>query len=200
VPIFNALNNRGEDAFLAGELDEYGGHCGRGDDYHYHIAPVHLEKAVGKGKPIAYALDGFPLYRYTDADGKEPNDLDEFNGRTEKDGSYRYYSTKTYPYINGGLRGTVTVRGDQVEPQPRDAPVRPAQKPVQGAKITTFTRDDANKTYTLQYELRGKTYSVKYHLGKDDTIDFRYIDDTGNERKETHRRRPRPDKKEEGKP
>jgi hypothetical protein len=82
VPIFNALNNRGEDAYLAGELDEYGGHCGRGDDYHYHIAPVHLEKVVGKGKPIAYALDGFPIYGFTDAD-----DLDAFNGRSRRMGA-----------------------------------------------------------------------------------------------------------------
>src|SRR5262249_55174498 len=37
VPIFNPLNNRGDDAFLEGELDEFGGHCGRGDDYHYHL-------------------------------------------------------------------------------------------------------------------------------------------------------------------
>ncbi len=65
VPIFNPLNNRGEDAFLIGELDDYGGHCGRADDYHYHIAPVHLEKQVGKGMPIAYALDGYPIYGYT---------------------------------------------------------------------------------------------------------------------------------------
>src|SRR5213078_3535080 len=47
VPIFNALNNRGEDAFLAGELDEWGGHCGRADDYHYHVAPLHLQETVG---------------------------------------------------------------------------------------------------------------------------------------------------------
>jgi len=59
VPIFNALNNRSEDAFLIGELDEYGGHCGRGDDYHYHAAPVHLEKVVGKGNPIAMPSTGF---------------------------------------------------------------------------------------------------------------------------------------------
>ena len=48
VPIFNALNNRGDDAFLAGELDDWGGHCGRADDYHYHIAPLHLQTTVGK--------------------------------------------------------------------------------------------------------------------------------------------------------
>ena len=187
VPIFNALNNRGEDAFLAGELDEYGGHCGRGDDYHYHIAPVHLEKTVGKN-PIGYALDGFPLYGFTDADGKEPKALDEFNGRMEKDG-YRYYSTKTYPYINGGLRGVVTVRNDRIDPQPRDAPVRPAGQPLRGAKMTDFTRDDANQTYTLKYEVRGQTLSVKYTINKDGTYTFVYTDAAGKETTETYRRR-----------
>ena len=54
-----ALNNRGDDALLAGELDDWGGHCGRADDYHYHIAPTHLQTVVGKKVPIAYALDGF---------------------------------------------------------------------------------------------------------------------------------------------
>jgi len=61
IPIFNPLNNRGDDAFLFGELDEFGGHCGRADDYHYHLAPVHLQKTVGPGLPIAYALDGYPI-------------------------------------------------------------------------------------------------------------------------------------------
>lgn len=70
VPIFNPIKNDGRtDTFIAGELDQYGGHCGKGDDYHYHIAPIHLEKIVGKGKPIGYALDGFPLYGYLDQGG-----------------------------------------------------------------------------------------------------------------------------------
>jgi hypothetical protein len=43
IPIFNPIKNDGRtDTFLAGELDEYGGHCGRADDYHYHVAPWHL--------------------------------------------------------------------------------------------------------------------------------------------------------------
>ena len=70
IPIFNALNNRGDDALLAGELDDWGGHCGRADDYHYHIAPTHLQTIVGKKVPIAYALDGFPIYGETEVDGK----------------------------------------------------------------------------------------------------------------------------------
>lgn len=134
VPIFNPIKNDGKtDTLIAGELDEFGGHCGRADDYHYHVAPVHLQKIVGANNPIGYALDGFPLYGFTDANGKEPKDLDKFNGRTEKDG-YRYYSTKTYPYVNGGLRGEVTVRDGQIDPQPRANPIRPDGRPLKGAK------------------------------------------------------------------
>ena len=40
IPIFNPQNNRGEVSQEIGELDEWGGHCGRADDYHYHAAPV----------------------------------------------------------------------------------------------------------------------------------------------------------------
>jgi hypothetical protein len=197
VPIFNPIKNDGRtDTFLAGELDEFGGHCGRGDDYHYHIAPVHLEKVVGRGNPIGYALDGYPLYGYADADGREPADLDEFNGRTERDG-YRYYSTRKYPYVNGGLRGAVTVRGDQIDPQPRAEPVRPDGRPLRGAVITGFERD--GKTSTLRYELGVKTHSVRYTVNGDGSVAFVFADGDGRETRETYRSRggdrdgPRPD-------
>ena len=72
IPIFNALNNRGDDAKKFGELDDFGGHCGKGDDYHYHDAPVFLEKTLGKGKPIAVALDGYAIYGYNEPDGSVP--------------------------------------------------------------------------------------------------------------------------------
>lgn len=202
VPIFNPIKNDGRtDTFLAGELDEYGGHCGRGDDYHYHIAPVHLEKTVGKGNPIGYALDGFPLFGFTDADGKEPKDLDEFNGRLEKDG-YRYYSTRKYPYVNGGLRGVVTVKDDQIDPQPRAYSPRPALTPLRGAKITGFERDDANKTVTVKYEQGGKVGSVKY-TATAESYQFEFTEPGGKVTSETYRIREdgkRPPPKKEGPP
>src|SRR3984957_8923241 len=69
IPIFNPIKNDGHtDTYLAGELDVFGGHCGRADDYHYHMAPLHLVDVVGKENPIGYALDGFPLYGLTEAD------------------------------------------------------------------------------------------------------------------------------------
>ncbi len=188
VPIFNALNNRGEDALLAGELDEWGGHCGRGDDYHYHVAPLHLEKIVGVGSPIAYALDGFPIFGLTEADGSPVGKLDEFNGKFGADGDYRYHATKTYPYINGGMRGVVEVRGDQIEPQPRDSPARPAMQPLKGARITDFTRDDDQKSFSLKYDLRGKTHAVSYTINSNNTVTFVYEDSAGAKTTETYRR------------
>ena len=190
VPIFNALNNRGEDAFLAGELDKWGGHCGRGDDYHYHAAPVHLEKIVGKGNPIAFALDGFPIYGLTEADGSPVGKLDEYNGQFDRDGNYHYHATKTYPYINGGMRGVVTIRGDQIEPQPRDSPVRPAMRPLRGATITKFER--TADRFALSYALRGQSGSVAYSpLGKNSWT-FTYTEPGRKPRTETYQRRERP--------
>lgn len=184
VPIFNALNNRGDDAYLVGELDEWGGHAGRADDYHYHVAPLHLQKIVGPDKPIAYALDGFPIYGSTEKDGSSIGDLDAFNGHMDKDGHYHYHGTERYPYINGGLRGVVQVHDDQIEPQPHTTPVRPWLQPLNGAGITDFKTVDEN-TFSLSYLLNGKTYQVNYAFhGKVYTFDF--IDPSGNKRSESY--------------
>jgi len=185
VPIFNALNNRGDDAYLAGELDQWGGHSGRADDYHYHVAPLHLEVQVGAGNPIAYALDGFAIYGSTEPDGTPLAALDEYNGHVGSDGVYHYHGTATYPYINGGLRGVVTA-GDQVEPQPTTRPFRPAGEPLQGATITAF-ESPAPDTYLLQYSLPAGSGSVRYTVS-DTTIDFTFTDPSGVVTKETYTR------------
>ena len=162
VPVFNARNNRGEDAYLAGELDEWGGHPGRADDYHYHVAPLHLQVRVGAGDPIAYALDGFPIYGLTEPDGSPARSLDDLNGHQDAADGYHYHATTGYPYINGGLRGVIdSVWDDQVEPQPRTTPIRQALEPLRGATVTGFevTGPDA---YALTYHLGGQPYVVAY--------------------------------------
>ena len=186
VPIFNALNNRGEDAYLAGELDRWGGHCGRGDDYHYHTAPVHLEKIVGQGKPIAFALDGFPIFGYTEPDGSPVKKLDAFNGHFDAVGNYHYHASKKYPYINGGMRGEVRVRDDQIVPQPRDAPIRPPMRPLRGAIITDFTVD--GKKSTLDYKQNGRTGKVSYTDNSDGSFDFEYLSPHGQKTTKTYHR------------
>lgn len=189
VPIFSALNNRGEDAYLAGELDKWGGHCGRGDDYHYHIAPVHLQKVVGPGQPIAFALDGFPIYGLTEADGSPVGPLDELNGQFDEAGNYHYHATKTYPYINGGVRGVVDFRNGEIASQPRDSPVRPGQPPLRGAVITDFQTRGTQSVLT--YQLRGQTGSITYAPAGRDTYQFTYREPGGRTWNETYRRRPR---------
>lgn len=186
VPIFNALNNRGEDAFLIGELDEWGGHCGRADDYHYHAAPLHLEKIVGKGKPIAYALDGYPIYGLTEADGSPVGKLDEFNGQFDADGRYHYHATEAYPYVIGGLRGLVEVRDDQVEPQPHTTPIRPAGEPLRGAVITDFKVLSPNQ-FRLTYTHRNRTGTIDYAL-QGNKVEFQFTPPEGRSTSETYDR------------
>ena len=190
VPIFNPLNNRGDDAYLFGELDEFGGHCGRADDYHYHLAPVHLEKSVGKGVPIAYALDGYPIYGYDEPDGSKTKRLDAFNGHEDDQKRYHYHASKTYPYLNGGFHGEVTERGGQVAPQPRAEPLREALPPLRGAKITDFHSPKAG-SYSLTYEVRGRQNFVHYTLAQNGAVTFQFVDDAGKTTTATYQRRGR---------
>jgi hypothetical protein len=188
IPIFNPQNNRGEVSAEIGELDQWGGHCGRGDDYHYHAAPFHLEKIVGPGKPIAYALDGYPIYGSTGPDGQaiDEKSLDAFHGKTDAQGNYAYYASTKYPYLNGGFHGEVTEAGGQVDPQPNGHGIRPALPPLRGARITSFKRSSDNKTFSLEYMLGAETCHVNYAINADGSVKFDFIDGKGQVRTETY--------------
>lgn len=187
VPIFNALNNRGDDALLAGELDDWGGHCGRADDYHYHIAPTHLQTIVGKKVPIAYALDGFPIYGETEVDGKKVTGLDTFNGHFDSKKNYHYHATKSYPYINGGFKGAVTEIDGQVDPQSLTKAFRPAGEPLRGAAITGFERV-GDSSFDLKYTFNGSDFHVKYTASLKE-VNMQFIDSTGSTRTEVYQRK-----------
>ncbi len=191
VPIFNPIKNDGRtDTLLAGELDEFGGHCGRGDDYHYHIAPTHLQEIIGKDKPVAYALDGYPIYGYTEPDGSEVRGLDEFNGHSTPTLGYHYHATKKYPYLNGGFHGEVKEVGGQVDPQPRAGGVREALPPLRGAKITGFESKD-NKQFSIKVEVGRETRYVNYLLNEDGSVKFDFVDGSGKVKSETYSPRQR---------
>lgn len=200
IPIFNPIKNDGKtDTLLAGELDQYGGHCGRADDYHYHIAPVHLEPIVGRSNPLAYALDGYPIYGYQDPKDSDYGPLDQWNGHQAPNGQYHYHATKNYPYINGGFYGEVVEREGQVDPQPRAQSPRPALPPLRGAKITGFD-ELSPKNFQLTYEIAGRKGFVRYKLADDGSVAFEFQDPNGSVRSENYRAakqrpedRPRPD-------
>jgi phosphatidylethanolamine-binding protein (PEBP) family uncharacterized protein len=187
VPIFNPQNNRGEISQEIGELDEWGGHCGRADDYHYHVVPLLLQKAVGKGMPLAYALDGYPIYGETEPDGSPVGALDECHGHTTAIG-YHYHASTKYPYVIAGFHGEVVERQGQVDPQPRAYPIREALPPLRGATITDFKSTGKDKN-ELTYEIAGRKGIVRYERNADGSYTFGYEDPQGEKQEQTYRRR-----------
>jgi len=186
IPIFNPQNNRGEVSYEIGELDQWGGHCGRADDYHYHIAPVHLESLVGKGKPVAYALDGYPVLGLTEADGSAPKGLDECHGHDHDGLGYHYHAAEKYPYVLGGFHGEVVEAEGQVDPQPRAQGVREALQALRGAEITGFEKTGGN-AYQLSYSVDGDPRAVRYRIGEDGTFPFEFDNGRDGKTSEVYR-------------
>ena len=191
IPIFNPIKQDGRtDTYLAGELDDFGGHAGRADDYHYHVAPVHLSDRIGRNVPLAWALDGFPMFGYVEADGSEVRDLDWLNGHAGPEGPYHYHATPDYPRVNGGFRGSIDLRDGQVAVQPRTWGVRPFTRPIRGASITGFG-SLGDGAYRMEFDLRGKRHSVQYKLLPAGGAEFVFTDGSGVSRSETYAARAR---------
>jgi hypothetical protein len=162
IPIFNPYTNTGVDALVDGQLDNWGGHSGRADDYHYHIAPLHLYNHVAQNAPIAFGLDGYAVYGDFEPDGTPVLPLDTNHGHFGSNGVYHYHGTVAAPYMIGNMVGQVTEDTTlQIIPQPRANPVRPSLTPLNGAAIVGFHDNGANG-YTLIYTLSGQTDSIAY--------------------------------------
>lgn len=187
IPIFNPQNNRGEISKEIGELDLWGGHCGRADDYHYHVAPIFLQSVVGRGRPVAYALDGYPVYGPTEPDGTAPLGLDACGGHYTAALGYHYHASTNYPYVIAGFHGEVTELNGQVDPQPRARPVRPAQPPLPGATITGFTVSPDEKNFALKYTVDGQPAAVNYEDIGRGFWKFQFLNADGTEREATYR-------------
>jgi phosphatidylethanolamine-binding protein (PEBP) family uncharacterized protein len=173
IPIFNPQNNRGEVSYEIGELDKWGGHCGRADDYHYHIAPLHLQEVVGKGMPIAYALDGYPIYGLTEPDGSPVGKLDECHGHEDAKVGYHYHASQKRPYLQSAFHGVVVEAEGQVDPQPRAQGVRPDTPPLRGAEITGFESTGSN-SYKLSYQVGSDKRWISYSINSDGTYPFEF--------------------------
>jgi len=192
VPIFNALNNRGEDSFAIGELDQWGGHCGRGDDYHYHAAPLHLSTISGL-KAIAFALDGFAVFGAKEPDGTAMLTLDTNHGHEWK-GNYHYHGTTNYPYVIGAMRGKVSLDPatpapeNQILPQAFSSSVRPALTPLSGATITDFSAPTSS-SYNLTYKIGSKIGSVNYSWNASGLFTFNITDVNGTKTTSTYQRK-----------
>lgn len=182
VPIFNYHTNTGVDSFLDGQLDTYGGHCGRGDDYHYHIAPLHLY-TLGQttaNLPCAFSLDGFAVYGSVEPDGTTMNSLDTNHGHYYN-GMYHYHGTATAPYMIANFVGQVTEDATyQLIPQAAAHPVRNENwTPLSGALITSCTANSGNNGYNLSYSLNGISGYATNYSWTGNVYTFNYVTPTG---------------------
>ena len=192
IPIFNALNNRGEDSYKIGELDNWGGHCGKADDYHYHAAPLHLATVTGN-LPIAYALDGFPVYGDKEPDGTAATSLDTCHGHSWNTNQYHYHGTTTYPYVVGAMRGKVSLDPltpapeNQILPQAFAKPARPSTNPLNGASITNFVSTGTN-AYLLTYKIGAKFGYVAYSWDASNKFTYTLTDTSGQSSTNSYQR------------
>jgi len=187
IPIFNPQNNRGEISQEIGELDQWGGHCGRADDYHYHAAPLHLQSVLGPDLPVAFALDGYAIYGLVEPDGAVPKNLDAFSGHETAALGYHYHASLKYPYVNGGFHGAVVERDEQVDPQPRAQGVRPALMALRGARITGFEGTPGQTPSKLSYTVNGKPAAVNYAEAGAGQWRLRFVGGDGATREEIYR-------------
>lgn len=181
IAIFNPYTNTGVDAYLTGQLDQWGGHCGRADDYHYHIAPLQLYNNTSSTLPIAFALDGFAVYGNYEPDGALMQPLDANHGHYGSNGVYHYHGTANAPYMIGNMVGVVTEdTTHQIIPQAHANPIRPAGTPLNGAVITGCQPNATNNGYTLTYSLSGNTDSIVYSWNTSGQYVFNFYTATGS--------------------
>lgn len=100
VPLFSPWTQAAlrEHALDMGELDSCGGHAGRGDDYHYHIAPKCLIEELGKTHvdvkklPIGIANDANPILAlgWFDKANDVESRLDSCRAMKDTSGKYFY--------------------------------------------------------------------------------------------------------------
>ena len=188
VPIFNPCTQggcvTGGDTKVLGQLDTCNGHAGRADDYHYHAAPTCMMADQPANywdtHPVGWALDGFAIFGYRDADGTTAARDNICGGNTKTvpnaPAGYAYHVTDASPYVTNCLIGTPSpdLAGQGAKYKPiRQPPVTPFS--VSGMTLTTDSSDGyqvlqfssaipftTSETGTDKYANAPGTYKIRY--------------------------------------
>lgn len=174
VPIFNPCKQGGcqnGDTKVLGELDICNGHAGRADDYHYHAAPSCVMSAKPSSywdtHPIGWALDGFAIYGYNNADGKVAPRDNTCGGNTDPvsngPAGYAYHVTDASPYVLSCFRGTPSP--DLANQSSKYSPMR--QPPVTPFNVSAMTLStDSTDGYQVLQFTSAKTF-ITNEVGSD---------------------------------
>ena len=186
VVIFNPCKQGGcanGDTKVLGELDVCNGHAGRADDYHYHAAPTCLMATKAANywdtHPVGWALDGFAIFGYNNADGTVATRDSVCGGNTtavsNAPAGYSYHVTDASPYVLSCFRGTpspdLAGQGGKYSPfrQPPVTPFRVSNMTLttasDGYSVLQFTSAisfTTTETGTDSYANAAGTYRVRY--------------------------------------
>lgn len=163
------------DTLTTQQLDICGGHAGRGDDYHYHVAPVCMFEQMASsgvdpndGAIIGWAFDGFPIYGDNNPDGMPIAEgvLDVCNGQSDDTFGYRYHTSIGAPYTVQCLMGEVASMRDlprvpPLSPAGGGRGVEPGRPPQGGVEYLVFTQD-ASGLRSMEYTYEGEDYYIRY--------------------------------------
>lgn len=159
----NYSYNASIDTLLLGQLDNCGGHAGRGDDYHYHARPTCMIDAISNKTDetiIGWMYDGYPLYdtKNPDSSSIASSDLDICNGQIDSTFGYRYHTSILAPYVPVCLRGSIDTNN-----LPRVAPMqgRTSGTPPQGG-VSALSYTVNNGVTRMEYSYNGDTYYLQY--------------------------------------
>lgn len=159
--------DRSKDTVLLGQLDQCGGHAGRGDDYHYHAKPTCMIDAMedfSDSSILGWGYDGYPLYGDNNPNGTaiEDGDLDLCNGQADDQFGYRYHTSDEPPYVFKCLVGEVDTQAlPRVRPlEGTDTRVN-LRPPHGGVDNLTFEELD-DGTRLMRYDYDGEAYYMQY--------------------------------------
>jgi len=164
------------DTLVQGQLDNCGGHSGRGDDYHYHVTPscmIDVMDNKDDNPIIGWAYDGYPIYGDNNPDGTtiEIGVLDPCNGQSDDQFGYRYHTSDAQPYILKCLKGEVDTAS-----LPRVGTARIGGAPIDVTSLTHADQDNGDGTNTrlLSYTYQAVEYYIEYTTRSDSTRCFDY--------------------------
>lgn len=158
------------DTLQTGQLDICGGHAGRGDDYHYHVAPtcmIEQMENAGPGAIIGWAFDGYPIYGDTNPDGTAIAEgvLGVCNGQPDDTFGYRYHTSPDAPYIVQCLMGAVADFDRLPRVRPLEAVAgsgaEPGRPPRGGVEDLVFTQNP-DGSRSMDYTYQGEAYFIRY--------------------------------------
>ncbi|MEM9696192.1 MAG: YHYH protein, partial [Myxococcota bacterium] len=152
------------------QLDNCGGHAGRGDDYHYHAKPTCMIAQManaGETPILGWAFDGYPIYGDNNPDGTTipAGSLGMCGELPDDTFGYRYHTSPNWPYTIQCLVGEVAPGRDAI---PRVAPLRgpdrrerPPGKPPRGG-VENLVLTSEGDVRTMRYRYADGDYYIQY--------------------------------------